>query len=658
MMVSPANAAARNPGPRRRPKRFRRLRLSRRVLFRRWRQSLQFRAIAVALTLTSMAFFATGSFLSHQIADRLFTDRLNQVLEEARTDIGTAQASFDASDASDRTEVQALINSTLGKLSQDPSTTDHRWVLIPLDQGTGQSFVGVQTESSWMTSASVPQQLQQRVASGDGTYWQPASVRMAENAPEQPVIVIGDVVQLNQNSRYGLYFVYDFSDPQATLDSIHAVLLLSMVALLLLVGTIVWYVTREVVRPVSNTARVSQRLSEGDLDVRMDVRGSNEVARLSRSFNRMADSIQNQITQLEQLSSMQQTFVSDVSHELRTPLTTVKMAAEVLYNARDDFDPVNRRSSELLHNQVERFDSMLSDLLEISRFDAGAARLDMASTDIFSVIYDVVEAAAPIILTSGSELTVRSTLTRAVVQMDQRRIDRILRNLVTNALEHGESKPVDIYVGANENCVAVAVRDHGIGMTEEQTSKVFNRFWRGDPARARTVGGTGLGLAIATEDTRLHGGRLEVWAEPDNGACFRLTLPLLRTQPLDPELPNPLPMPPDEDSAESTARVTDTGSLQLTAPPTRFVSEPATGQLRIEVPGERGPQGASAGPAAPEHPGGSGDSVSHGDGDCDGDAAADVTGHGHGGRGVVGGAGSGPRTGSSAATDGRGTEES
>ena len=436
MTVASVDAAARKPGPRRRPKRFRRLRLSRRVRLRRWRQSLQFRAIAVALTLTSMAFFATGSFLSHQIADRLFTDRLNQVLEEARTDIGTAQASFDASDASDRTEVQALINSTLGKLSQDPSTTDRRWVLIPLDQGTGQSFVGVQTESSWMTSASVPQQLQQRVASGDGTYWQPASVRMAENGPEQPVIVIGDVVQLNQNSRYGLYFVYDFSDPQATLDSIHAVLLLSMVALLLLVGTIVWYVTREVVRPVSNTARVSQRLSEGDLDVRMDVRGSNEVARLSRSFNRMADSIQNQITQLEQLSSMQQTFVSDVSHELRTPLTTVKMAAEVLYNARDDFDPVNRRSSELLHNQVERFDSMLSDLLEISRFDAGAARLDMASTDIFAVIYDVVEAAAPIVLTSGSELTVRSTLTRAVVQMDQRRIDRILRNLVTNALEH------------------------------------------------------------------------------------------------------------------------------------------------------------------------------------------------------------------------------
>ena len=547
------------------PRWIRRLRLGRRVLSRRWHHSLQFRAIVVALTLTLCAFFATGSFMSHQIADRLFSDRLNQVLAEARADIADVQASFDASDASDRTEVQALIDSTMGALTMDSEEAGRHWILIPLDRGAGQSFVGVQTQSPWMTSASVPQQLQQRVAEGDGTYWQPASVRMEEGGAEQPVIVIGDVVQLNQNARYGLFFVYDFADPQITLNSIHAVLLLSMVALLLLVGTIVWYVTREVVRPVSSTARVSEQLSEGDLDVRMEVRGSNEVARLSRSFNRMADNLQEQITQLEQLSTMQQTFVSDVSHELRTPLTTVKMAAEVLYNAREEFDPVNRRSAELLHHQVDRFDSMLSDLLEISRFDAGAATLDIASTDIFSVIYDVVEAAGPLVLKCGSTLTVRSQLTRCVAQMDQRRIDRIIRNLVSNALEHGEGKPVEIYVASNENAVAVAVRDYGIGMREEQTAKVFNRFWRADPARARTVGGTGLGLSIASEDTRLHRGQLDVWARPGEGACFRLTLPLVRTQALDSDVPNPLPMPPAPVLADSTAHVTDTGSLALTA---------------------------------------------------------------------------------------------
>lgn len=561
-------AAAREANSTRlKPRWFRRLRLGRKILSRRWQHSLQFRAILVALTLTLLAFLATGSFMSHQMAERLFSNRLNQVMAEARTDMAEVQASFDASDASDRTEVQALIDSTMGAMSMDLEESDRRWILIPFDRGAGQSFVGVQTQSPWMTSASVPQQLQQRVMNGDGTYWQPGSVRMSEEGTERPVIVVGDMVQLNQNARYGVFFVYDFSDPQTTLNSIHAVLLLSMLALLLLVGTIVWYVTREVVRPVSSTAKVSERLSEGDLDVRMEVRGSNEVARLSRSFNRMADSLQEQITQLEQLSTMQQTFVSDVSHELRTPLTTVKMAAEVLYNAREEFDPVNRRSAELLHHQVDRFDSMLSDLLEISRFDAGAARLEIASTDIFSVTYDVVEAVAPLALQCGSVLTVRSLLTRCVVQMDQRRIDRILRNLVSNALEHGEGKPVEIFIAANDNAVAVAVRDHGIGMDEEQTAKVFNRFWRADPARARTVGGTGLGLSIAREDTRLHRGQLDVWARPGEGACFRLTLPLVRSQPLDPQRPNPMPMPPEPLQGDSTAHVTDTGSLALTPGP-------------------------------------------------------------------------------------------
>ncbi|MEX5300434.1 HAMP domain-containing sensor histidine kinase, partial [Kocuria sp. CPCC 205292] len=234
---------------------------------------------------------------------------------------------------------------------------------------------------------------------------------------------------------------------------------------------------------------VAEQLADGDLGVRLPVSGSHEVARLARSFNRMADSLQDQITQLEQLSSMQQTFVSDVSHELRTPLTTVRMAAEVLFNAREDFDPVNRRSAELLYHQVDRFDSLLADLLEISRFDAGAARLEVASVELFSVVHDVVEGAAPLAVSSGSTVRVRSELSRCTVQGDQRRIERILRNLVVNALEHGEGRPIDIVVGASEVAAAVAVRDQGIGMTEEEADKVFNRFWRADPARARTTGG-------------------------------------------------------------------------------------------------------------------------------------------------------------------------
>lgn len=256
------------------------------------------------------------------------------------------------------------------------------------------------------------------------------------------------------------------------------------------------------------------------------VKGEDEVARLGASFNHMAASLQEQITQLATLSQMQQRFVSDVSHELRTPLTTVRMAAEVLYDARHDFDPINKRSAELLYNQVERFQSLLADLLEISRFDAGVARLDAEPTDILSLVTHVLDGVAPVAAEYGSEIVVICREKGIVVEMDARRIDRILRNLILNALEHGEGKPIHVSVAANESAVAIAVRDHGIGMTPTEAARVFDRFWRADPARARTTGGSGLGLSIAAEDTKLHDGWLQAWGNKGAGSNFRLTLPL------------------------------------------------------------------------------------------------------------------------------------
>ena len=169
--------------------------------------------------------------------------------------------------------------------------------------------------------------------------------------------------------------------------------------LLLLVGGIVWLLTRAVVHPVSQAAIVSEKLAAGQLQERLEVRGEDELARLGASFNHMAGSLQEQITQLATLSEMQQRFVSDVSHELRTPLTTVRMAAEVLYESRADFDPINARSTELLYNQVERFQALLADLLEISRFDAGAAALDAEPTDLVEIARTALDAAQPLATT-------------------------------------------------------------------------------------------------------------------------------------------------------------------------------------------------------------------------------------------------------------------
>ncbi len=367
----------------------------------------------------------------------------------------------------------------------------------------------------------------------------------------EPGLAFGTKVTLPPDrSEYALYLVYDLDTMQQTLDDIHRILWIAGGLLLAIIGTIAWVVTKAGVGAVSAAASVSEKLAAGELQERMEVKGEDEVARLAASFNHMAATLQDQITQLAQLSRMQQGFVSDVSHELRTPLTTVRMAAEVLYDAREGFDPISKRSTELLYHQVERFQALLAALLKNSRFDAGAAEPELAAAGNQASDRDNYEAAEPLALNNGSEVRIVCREERVVVDADPRRIERIVRNLVVNALEHGEGKPVEIAVATNAGAVGVAVRDYGIGMSEDDAARVFDRFWRADPARARTTGGSGLGLAIAAEDARLHGGWLEAWGSPGNGACFRLTLPRRHGEgfaaspvPLSPQ-DTPLPSPP------------------------------------------------------------------------------------------------------------------
>jgi two-component system, OmpR family, sensor histidine kinase MtrB len=335
------------------------------------------------------------------------------------------------------------------------------------------------------------------------------------------------------------------------------------VILVILIGGMTWLVTRQAVYPVLSAARVAERFADGHLSERITVKGVDEMASLARSFNDMARSLQDQILRMEQLSDIQRRFVSDVSHELRTPLTTIRMAAEVIYAARDDLSAGPARSAELLENQLDRFEDMLADLLEISRFDAGAAVLDVESIDVREVVDTVVEQAIVLAERRGTWLSADLPETSAVADIDSRRVERILRNLVINAIEHSESRPVNIVLAADEVSVAIAVRDHGVGMTPEQAARVFDRFWRADPARARTIGGTGLGLAISMEDARLHGGKLEAWGRAGEGSAFRLTLPrragLVLGEPPLPLAPETPETGPDE---LDPARVPDVGTWE------------------------------------------------------------------------------------------------
>jgi two-component system sensor histidine kinase MtrB len=219
------------------------------------------------------------------------------------------------------------------------------------------------------------------------------------------------------------------------------------------------------------------------------------------------------------------------------------MAGDVLHDARDSFDPVTARAAELLQAELDRFEMLLNDLLEISRFDAGAAALDLEDVNLVDLAHRVAESTQTLAARRGTRVVVRQPDGPCVAEADARRVERVVRNLVTNAIDYAEGRDVVILLGAAEDAAALAVRDYGVGLKPGETAMVFNRFWRADPARARTTGGTGLGLAISLEDARLHGGWLQAWGTPGGGSQFRLTLPRRAGDRLT---RSPLPLVPED----------------------------------------------------------------------------------------------------------------
>lgn len=527
-----ASASSRTRTPRARENRKPRRNIPHRMR-RLWRESLQFRALATAGVLMFLSFLAVGWSLSSQIATSLFENQKSQALQESISGFRNVQSVLKSSEMRSDSEIRRNVSRTLTVLDAGASGK-RSWILVPLEGQGKQGFIPEQSSDKSLNSSSIPTDFKNTVRDRDGVYWQTSTITTFENNRERtyPVLIVGTHVSIAQNPNYGLFTVYDMTDSSETIAHINFVLFGGFCALLTVVLSVVWFVTRFVVRPITQTAITAERLAAGDLDQRVSVKGEDQAARLGISFNRMADSLQEKIVQLERLSTLQQRFVSDVSHELRTPLSTVRLGTELLYDSRENMTPMQVRSVELLHGQVDRFQSMLADLLEISRFDAGSAMLTIDTEDFIQVLSNILQEALPHLERTNTKLNVHTNHESIMVDMDRVRIERVLRNLLYNAIEHGESRPIDVYVDANATNLGIAVRDHGIGLSEDEAVQVFNRFWRADTSRKRTLGGTGLGLSIAAEDVRLHGGTLEAWGEKGRGACFTMNLPLVHGAPL------------------------------------------------------------------------------------------------------------------------------
>ncbi|ATG51579.1 two-component sensor histidine kinase [Brachybacterium vulturis] len=520
---------------------------------------LALRVVLVTTLLSIVALLTVGAYLSSVIADGLYEQRRDRVLEETlevRSDLTETLAQISGATS---TQQQDAVNAFVQTAGGQGGGERREVVLIPVETA-GTVFPVASSDGSLFNE--LDDELTAAVADHpEAMSWR--SIGREDSAGDtHPALLVGTRVIVPGAGSYDLYLVYSLEEEEETLAFVQRVILGGGAVLLALIVGIAIVVARMVTTPLKKAAHAAERMAAGDLTSRVEVAGADELARVGESFNDMARSLEQKVDDLTELSHLQQRFVSDVSHELRTPLTTIRMAASVLDARSGDLPGELRRTAELLSAQVRRFEVLLVDLLEISRFDAGAAELEAHREDIDALVERALEDVRPLAGDRGCLLDVHLAGDDVSAMVDARRIDRILRNLLTNAIEHGAGRPVLVQTAADAESVAVVVQDHGHGISPEDAQHVFDRFWRADPSRARTIGGTGLGLSISAEDARLHDGWLQAWGQEGEGAVFRLTIPR-RPGTVLTRSPLLLERSFDRDEAGAAVSSTPTGEIRI-----------------------------------------------------------------------------------------------
>ncbi len=509
---------------------------------KKWRQSLEkiqtdlsnwpivrFFLSSVSARLTALMTLATAIMMvilivsvTTHVSNGIFQKRLNIVLQDASLRAQSLQSAFDSTvvdsvngvqDAaytliSDQRDASAGAGGVGAMLLKDPNETRPLAINEIIDPEQ---------------RALITKNLRRAVEQKGGIHWQSVSLKNSQEE-KTPGIVVGSRVLLPIVGSYEVYIVYSLAYEQQTVHTVNQVLIFGTVVLLALITVLIAAVSYSILTPARRAAKAARKVSAGNLNIQLPVRGKDELAQLSQALNDMSSYLREQIKDYEELSTLQQRFVSDVSHELRTPLATIRMATDLLYDERKELSPTNARSVTILHRQVDRFDKMLADLIEISRIDASVAQLSLSDTNLTNLVSEVLESNRSLAEKMGVKVELKS-FGDTIAQLDQTRVTRIAQNLLVNAIEFAEGKPVEVTVAGCKTAVAFQVRDHGPGMSDEVAQHVFDRFYRADPSRKRTTGGTGLGLAISAEDAALHSGLLTVLSCPREGSAFTLLLP-------------------------------------------------------------------------------------------------------------------------------------
>lgn len=472
--------------------------------------------LVVAFVVVALISAVTATALAYREARTAVLQRAqNATVNDFRERVGTVAADFDVPpDQRSLSRFTARVSEGIG----GKIVVAHYQDLVAVSDSLADTEGRITTE------------LRTAVMTGDDAEFQRVVWR------GEPYLVVGTPVTFADGDRSAsgleVFAIADLraerDDTAALLDSVRD----GIAPVVLLAAVLALLAARTVLRPVRKLGRATRELASGDLGSRVAVSGHDELAELARTFNETADALQHSDAELREQEAKARRFVADVSHELRTPLAAMTMVATVLDEDADQLPPDAARAARTVGAETARLSRLVEDLMEISRFDAKAVRLNAAGTDLA----DTVRASLAL---RGWTDRVRTHLpegVRAVV--DRRRIDVIVANLVGNALRHG-APPVTVTLGtalaADGEWVTLEVADHGPGLPPEARERVFDRFYKADAARTRGAAddsgqGSGLGTAIALENARLHGGTIDVTAGPEGGAVFTLRLPLRRTE--------------------------------------------------------------------------------------------------------------------------------
>jgi two-component system, OmpR family, sensor histidine kinase MtrB len=414
---------------------------------------------------------------------------------------------------------QTYVNARVMRDSLRSADPDVLTLLTSL-QTPARSYPLVQVGDRWYPltiefgRAALPPSLRQRVAEG-------TAAQMRYSVGGLKVLAVG-VPLVGMDASY--FEIVSLAELENTLHSIRLVLLGAAVGTTLLGALLGVWASRRAVRPLADAARAAQAIAGGNLDTRLEVTEDRDLALLTTSFNEMATALQHRIQRDAR-------FASDVSHELRSPLMTLSASIEVLQSRRSEMPERAQAALDLLVADVARFQGLVEDLLEISRVDAGSARLNLEEVRVAELVPNAVEAAAA---DQHIPVTVAPDVDGDTVRADKRRMVRVLANLIDNARVHGGGASrvsVDHVKGnGHGDYVQIAVEDSGPGVPSEERTLIFERFARGASRGRRGMGdGVGLGLALVDEHVRLHGGR--VWVDDrldgQSGARFVIELPVV-----------------------------------------------------------------------------------------------------------------------------------